>query len=214
MNRSTTELIPLFNHNNQLLADSRLLHQKLKIATHHKDWIRRRIKEYGFIDGIDFYSNLSILESQNKKGSNLSILEKRGRGRIIEYQLTIDMAKELAMLENNEAGRAIRRYFIEAEKRYRDWIGFILPRLRCERNLFGEIAGYNYIELLQACGCSLVSGSVRARMRRNPAEFTRNQLGHIIVSEVYGKTIIANAVTRKLNSEMASRRALPPKTFV
>lgn len=189
----TDELIPVVNINNELLVDSRLFHQKLRIATKYADWITRRIQEYGFIEGVDFFSNLR---------------KSTGGRKAVEYQLTLDTAKELAMLENNQAGRAIRRYFIEVEKRYRDWIGFILPKLRSERNLFGEIIGYNYIELLMACGCSLVSGCVRARMRRNAREFTRNQQNQIIVSELYGKTIIANAVTRKLNTEIASRRAL------
>ena len=40
----------------------------------------------------------------------------------IDYYLTIDMAKELCMVENNENGRKIRRYFIEVEKRYREII--------------------------------------------------------------------------------------------
>lgn len=42
--------------------------------------------------------------------------------RLIEYYVTIDMAKELCMVENNETGRNIRRYFIEVEKRYREII--------------------------------------------------------------------------------------------
>ena len=90
MNKKTTELIPLFNHNNELLADSRLLHQKLKIASHHKDWIRRRINEYGFVEGIDFRSNLS---------------ESTGGRKAAEYLITIDMAKELNYRGENEIVR-------------------------------------------------------------------------------------------------------------
>ena len=51
---------------------------------------------------------------------------KRGENnlgtKLTEYYITIDMAKELCMVENNETGRLIRRYFIEVEKRYRDII--------------------------------------------------------------------------------------------
>ena len=42
--------------------------------------------------------------------------------RLSEFYITIDMAKELCMVENNEKGRKIRRYFIEVEKRYREII--------------------------------------------------------------------------------------------
>jgi phage anti-repressor protein len=62
------------------------------------------VKEYGFVEGLDFYSNLS----------------KTPNGRApIEYQLTIGMAKELAMVEKTDIGRRIRQYFIKVEEHTR-----------------------------------------------------------------------------------------------
>ena len=84
-----------------LLINARELHQRLQVKTLFKDWIKRRIEEYGFIDGEDFSSDLS----------------KSAFGRpSIDYHITVDMAKELCMLERSELGRQARRYFINMEK--------------------------------------------------------------------------------------------------
>jgi phage anti-repressor protein len=196
----TSEIIPVETGKSGLEVNSVLLHRKLQVKTVHSRWMERRIDEYGFVKGEDFEILPSLAKSQPSK-------YKGGRKRA-EYILTLDTAKELAMLENNDTGRMIRRYFIEIEKRYRDWIGFILPRLEVERDLFGERTGYNYIKLLMSCGCSVISSSVRRRIRRNPQEFWKGMSGNYIVSERYGRTIVANAVTRRLNREAAERR--PP----
>ncbi|MDR2286542.1 MAG: antA/AntB antirepressor family protein [Prevotellaceae bacterium] len=193
MERKELEIIPIERGELGLEVNSRLLHRKLQVKTVHSRWIERRIDEYGFVEGLDFLPSLA---------------KSTGGRRSKEYVLTLDTAKELAMLENNEEGRMIRRYFIEIEKRYRDWIGFILPRLETETDLFGKMTGYNYVKLLMSCGCSVVSSSVRRRIRRNPREFWKNQHGQWVVSEMYGRTIVANAVTRKLNGEARERRML------
>lgn len=110
-------LIPLLSAEIQAetvpLCNARDLHAALQVETRFNDWMARRIEDYGFVDGLDFqtidYSNLSN--------------QKKGRGgdrRSIDYHLTLDMAKELAMIENNEIGRAVRRYFIQAEKTLRE----------------------------------------------------------------------------------------------
>lgn len=83
-------------------VDARELHAFLEVGTAFKDWIARRIGDYGFEQDKDFCSFLS--------GST-------GGRPSREYVLTIDMAKELGMVENNERGRIVRRYFIECERR-------------------------------------------------------------------------------------------------
>lgn len=84
------------------MIDARGLHGWLEVEARFADWITRRIKEYGFEDGSDYFSDL------RKNGG-------RGRARR-EYLLTIDMAKELSMIERTDKGRAARRYFISMEK--------------------------------------------------------------------------------------------------
>jgi len=70
------------------------------------DWMKNRIAKYGFLESQDFVSFHKFM----KRG-------KAGATRVTEYHISIDMAKELAMVENNDRGRQIRRYFIDCEKK-------------------------------------------------------------------------------------------------
>lgn len=106
-------LIPVFSgqisNSQTLLCDARKLHEFLQIKSKFATWISRRIEEYGFIENQDFLVS-QIWDTKNSgRGGN--------RKAVSEYHLTLDMAKELAMVERNEQGRAARRYFIECEKR-------------------------------------------------------------------------------------------------
>ncbi|PTQ80729.1 phage anti-repressor protein [Nitrosospira multiformis] len=81
--------------------NARELHQFLNVATRFNDWIGSRIEQYGFIPNQDF----------------VTFTENPVKGRpIIEYTITLDMAKELSMVERNEKGKQARRYFIECER--------------------------------------------------------------------------------------------------
>ncbi|ECD7240631.1 antA/AntB antirepressor family protein [Salmonella enterica] len=105
-----TQLIPVFNGtiNNEptLLCNARDLHEFLGVGKRFASWITDRIEQYGFIENQDY-----IAISQNREIGH-------GRGKI-DYHLTLDTAKETAMVERNEKGRQIRRYFIECEKQLR-----------------------------------------------------------------------------------------------
>ena len=105
-------VIPIYeNETRERLINARELHRALKSNTKFADWIKRRIEHYKFVENEDFICFLKF-EKANKYGNKT----------IKEYYLTIDTAKELCMVENNETGRNIRRYFIEVEKRYRNII--------------------------------------------------------------------------------------------
>ncbi|ENR8461596.1 antA/AntB antirepressor family protein, partial [Escherichia coli] len=106
-----SQLIPVFNgtisNETTLLVNARDLHTFLDVGKRFASWIVERIAEYGFVENQDF-----MIISQ--------VREKIGRGRPAkDYHLTLDTAKELAMVERNEKGRQIRRYFIECEKKLR-----------------------------------------------------------------------------------------------
>ncbi|EOK7200082.1 antA/AntB antirepressor family protein, partial [Escherichia coli] len=110
----TSQLIPVFNgtiaNETTLLVNARDLHTFLGVGKRFASWITERIAEYGFVENQDY-----ILVSPNR--------EIKGRGgdrRSKDYHLTLDTAKETAMVERNEKGRQIRRYFIECEKKLRN----------------------------------------------------------------------------------------------
>ena len=82
------------------MIDARGLHEWLGHKARFNDWMRRRIEEYGFTDGADFYS----------------VVSKTGGRPRTEYLLTVGMAKELAMVERSKIGQLTRRYFIQMEQ--------------------------------------------------------------------------------------------------
>jgi phage anti-repressor protein len=107
---ATQPLIPVFTGTIQnesvQLVDARALHAFLGVAVRFNDWIGARIKEYYFQENQDF-----------KSFTEIPVKPKKGGRPAIGYHITMDMAKELAMVERNEKGRQIRRYFIECERR-------------------------------------------------------------------------------------------------
>lgn len=104
-------LIPVFSGTIQgrpaHLVNARLLHSFLGVGKVFANWIKERIEEYGFVQDQDF---LICQNRQIKKG-------RGGDRRSIDYHLTLDMAKELSMVERNDKGREARRYFIECERK-------------------------------------------------------------------------------------------------
>lgn len=100
------ELIPVnYDENNgRPTVLGRDLHRTLEIKTAYKDWFPRMC-EYGFTEGEDFCSFLS---------------ESTGGRPGADHQMTIEMAKEICMIQRNDKGKQVRKYFIELEKRWNE----------------------------------------------------------------------------------------------
>lgn len=98
------ELFNVTTNGDKLTLSARELHKELNVTDRFTRWFER-MGEYGFEENIDFTSVKS------------STLVNNGATRELQdYRITLDMAKEIAMLQRNEKGKEIRRKLIELEK--------------------------------------------------------------------------------------------------
>ena len=101
------ELIKIIERDGRQLVSGRELHEFLEIRTKYKDWFRRMV-EYGFEEEIDF-----IRVAQKRATNNL----KNPVTTVIDHAISIDMAKEISMIQRTEKGKIARQYFINCEKK-------------------------------------------------------------------------------------------------
>lgn len=104
------ELIKInYENSERPTVSGRELHDALKVKTAYKDWFPRMC-EYGFTEGTDF--NPLNFEQVQQEG------RRTVKRNMIDHQLTINMAKELCMLQRNEIGKKFRQYFIQVEEEF------------------------------------------------------------------------------------------------
>lgn len=120
------DLIAINYDSDKPTVSGRELHEALGVETRYNDWFKR-MSEYGFTEGEDFYSNLSKTSDGGRPAT--------------DHQLTIPMAKEICMLQRNEKGKQFRQYFIKVEEAWNS------PEMVMKRAL--EIADRKVEELKQ-----------------------------------------------------------------
>ncbi|MCH1941616.1 antA/AntB antirepressor family protein [Holdemania massiliensis] len=99
------ELLKANYDDERITFSARELHEFLELSTEFRKWFPRMC-EYGFEEGVDFQR---VSQKCPTPG---------GVQEVVDYQITIDMAKEIAMIQRNEKGKQARRYFLEIEKRW------------------------------------------------------------------------------------------------
>ena len=105
------------DENKEQVVEGRELYQFLEVKSRYNDWIERKIQKYGFIENIDF---ITITQKRVTAQGNETTFK--------EHILKLSMAKELAMLENNDKGKQARLYFIKCEEEYKKQKQNMLPQ--------------------------------------------------------------------------------------
>lgn len=104
---NTAELIPIRERDGKQAVSGRELHEFLQVGAEYRHWFPRMVG-YGFTEGQDY----AVISDR---------VAREGRGEVAraDHALTLDMAKELAMIQRTDRGKQARQYFIEVEKRAR-----------------------------------------------------------------------------------------------
>lgn len=99
------ELVPVYETSTgEKVVYGSELHEVLEVKSRYREWIDRRLLDIDAVENEDFQAaEISAPSGQTKK----------------EYIIKLDTAKEMAMLERNEKGKQVRRYFIQVEKKYK-----------------------------------------------------------------------------------------------
>ena len=142
------EIIKIETTNEGSVVSARELHQFLESKQKFADWIKNRIEKYDFEENKDYHklyfdvegNSLIISDPKIRKTDNQEVMVVNQTGydkyikpdnqevtnvHRIDYVITLDMAKELSMIENNEKGRQARKYFIECERKLKE----VAPRI-------------------------------------------------------------------------------------
>lgn len=98
------DLIKINYETEEPTVSARDLHEGLEIGTKFATWFPR-MAEYGFVENLDYKTCYPNLGSENHGGQNM-----------VDYQISVDMAKQICMIQRTDKGREYRQYFLDLEK--------------------------------------------------------------------------------------------------
>ena len=172
------ELIKVNYESDRPTILGRDLHAALEVVTPYDKWFPR-MSEYGFTEGEDYSTFLSD-----------RIDGKAGKPRT-DHQLTIDMAKEICMIQRSEKGKQFRQYFIEVEKQWNTPESVMSRALRFANKQLDEIKSANalleskieadkpkviFADSVSAAKTSILVGDLAKLLKQNGVNIGQNRL--------------------------------------
>lgn len=162
------ELIKITYNNDRPAVSARDLHDFLEVKTAYKDWFPRMC-EYGFTEGEDFCSFLS---------------ESTGGRPAQDAVLTIDMAKELCMIQRNEKGKQARQYFLQIEKNWNSPEKVMARALqiagdklkRLENKVEADVPKVLFADAVSASKTSILVGELAKLLKQNGVDIGQHRL--------------------------------------
>lgn len=167
-------------------VSARDLHEGLKINTRFNDWFPRMV-EYGFTEGKDFYSKMSKTSENGGRPS-------------VDYDITVDMAKQICMIQRSEAGKRYRQYFIDLEKAWNTPEQIMARALKMAEKTIEKLTLHNkelltdnermkpkeiFADAVSASHTSILIGDLAKVLKQNGFDIGANRLFEILRSEGY-----------------------------
>lgn len=165
------ELIEVTVKNDRQLVSARDLHKGLNLKRHFGDWVKQNFKD--FEEGVDFMSAPGSANMPNG-----------GVRRIVDYVLTLDMAKQLCMMSHTELGKKYRRYFIELERKWNDPQEVVKRGYAILQNENAELKIENaemrpkalFADAVSVSESSILVGELAKLLKQNGIEIGQNRL--------------------------------------
>ena len=136
------ELIKVTYDSERPTISGRDLHEALEVNSNYTTWFNR-MSEYGFTEGEDYLAMWSNSKNGNAAETTYSPQKMSALGYELNHQLTIDMAKEICMLQRSEKGKQFRQYFIEIEKQWNTPEAVMARALQMANRQIEEIKSHN-----------------------------------------------------------------------
>lgn len=169
------ELIKITYNNDRPAVSARDLHDFLEVKTAYKDWFPRMC-EYGFTEGEDF--NLLKIERVQNEGGRMVTRT------VDDAVLTIDMAKELCMIQRNEKGKQARQYFLQIEKEWNSPEKVMARALqiagdklkRLESKVEADAPKVLFADAVSASKTSILVGELAKLLKQNGVDIGQHRL--------------------------------------
>lgn len=177
-----TELIKVTYDNDRPVVSARELHDFLEVGADYRHWFPRMC-EYGFTAGVDF--NPVKIDRVQMEGNRTVNRE------VDDAALTIDMAKEICMIQRSEKGKQARQYFIQLEKDWNSPEKVMARALDIAHKQLAQLKGENvklltentankpkviFADAVSASERSILVGELAKMLRQNGVEIGQNRL--------------------------------------
>ena len=169
------ELLKVNYDNDRITLSARELHEFLEVKTSFKDWFPRMC-EYGFNESQDFNP---LKNEQVRLEGNRQV-----KRTVQDYEITLDMAKEISMIQRSDKGKEVRQYFLELERRWNSPEAVMNRALEYSRKQVKALMEENkelkpkalFADAVSASNESILIGQLAKLIRQNGYEIGQNRL--------------------------------------
>ena len=166
------ELLKVNYDNDRITLSARELHEFLGIGTQYTKWFDR-MSEYGFYENVDYQAiSQKRLTAQGNETT------------YIDHEITLDMAKEIAMIQRSDKAKEVRQYFLELERRWNSPEAVMNRALEYSRKQVKALMEENkelkpkalFADAVSASNESILIGQLAKLIRQNGYEIGQNRL--------------------------------------